>query len=149
MLLLSVAPFFATDAEAQDPRRAIEGTWFVQITFRNCADGTPVGSGFGLNTFAEGGVMLGEPSAPIAATRTGHGHWTHVGGTRFINRMALFAYNPATGSLIGVRLVTRNIDVGPGPAEFRTSDTDQLYDPVTYAPIGAPGCGTGVGRRIP
>ena len=45
--------------------------------------------------------------------------------------------------------VTGNIEVGPGPNEFTTIDTDQLYDPVTYAPVGSQGCVTGVGRRLP
>ena len=148
-LVASMAGFFATAAQAQDPKRAIEGTWFVQLTFRNCADGSALAPGFSLNTFAEGGTMMGTPSAPVAATRTGHGVWTHVEGTTFVNRLALFAYNPATGALVGVRLVTRQINVGPSRDEFTARDTDQLYDPVTYAPIGPPGCGTGIGRRLP
>ena len=93
--------------------------------------------------------MMGTPSAPVTAIRTGHGWWTHLGGRQFVNRMALFAYNPQTGALVGVRLVTRNIEVGPGADEFTARDTDQLYDPVTYAPIGSQGCVTGVGRRLP
>jgi hypothetical protein len=149
MLVALMIVSFAGRADAQDPKRAIEGTWFVQLTFRNCADGTALGSAFGLNTFAQGGTMLGTPSAPVAATRTGQGYWTHVAGATFQNRMALFAYNPQTGALAGVRLVTRTIDVGPGPDEFRSRDTDQLYDPVTLLPIGAQGCVTGVGRRLP
>jgi hypothetical protein len=140
---------FAARAEAQDPKRAIEGTWFVQLTFRNCADGTALGTGFGLNTFSQGGTMMGTPSAPVAATRSGHGYWTHVAGATFQNRLALFAYNPQTGALAGVRLVTRNIDIGPGGDQFTSRDTDQLYDPVSLLPIGAPGCVTAVGRRLP
>jgi hypothetical protein len=149
IVLTLIAAASAARAEAQDPKRAIEGTWFVQLTFRNCADGTATGSSFGLNTFVEGGAMLGEPSAPVTVNRTGHGFWTYVGGTSFLNRMAIFAYNPQTGALAGVRLVTRNIDVGPGRDEFTSRDTDQLYDPLTFAPIGAPGCTTGVARRLP
>ena len=45
--------------------------------------------------------MLGTPSAPVAAIRTGQGWWTHLEGRRFLNRMALFAYNPQTGALAG------------------------------------------------
>jgi hypothetical protein len=148
-LVFGVASLCPTQAAAQDPKRAIEGTWFVQLTFRNCADGTPVGTGFGMNNFIQGGAMLGEPSAPVAAARTGHGFWTHVAGSRFENRMALFAYNPQTNALTGVRVVIRTIDIGPSPDEFRTNDTDQLYDPLTFAPIGSAGCTTGIGRRLP
>jgi hypothetical protein len=149
MLAALITGALATRAEAQDPKRAIEGTWFVQLTFRNCADGTAMGSAFGLNTFVEGGAMLGEPSAPVAVNRTGHGYWISVAGTAFLNRMALFSYNPQTGALAGVRLVTRNIDVGPGRDEFTSRDSDQLYDPLTFTPIGPQGCATGIGRRLP
>jgi hypothetical protein len=139
---------FSTPAHAQGPSRRIEGTWFVQLTFRNCADGTVLGSAFGLNTFVPGGTMLGTPSAPPAATRTGHGVWTHAGGANFFNRMGLFAYNPQTGALIGIRVVSRNIEL-TGPDGFISRDSDQLYDPATLTPIGGPGCVTGVGRRVP
>jgi hypothetical protein len=148
-LAVLMSALFSSRAEAQDPSRSIEGTWFVQLTFRNCDTGAVLGSGFGLNTFVPGGTMLGTPNAPPAAIRTGHGVWTHVAGTRFFNRMGLFNYNPQTGAFAGIRVVTRNIELGPGPDQFTSRDTDQLYDPATFAPIGGPGCVTGVGRRVP
>jgi hypothetical protein len=136
-------------ASAQDPKRAIVGTWFVQQTFRNCADGTVVGTGFAMNTFSEGGTMLGTPGAPVAASRTGHGLWAHVAGKQFSNRIMLFQYNPQTGAPIGVRLVTRLPELDATGDQFTSTDTDQLYDPATLTPIGNPGCGTTIGRRLP
>ena len=140
---------FSSRVGAQDPARALEGTWVVQLTFRNCADGTPLNSAYGLNTFIPGGTMLGTPSAPPAAVRTGHGVWRHEGGARFFNRMGLWAYNSQTGALLGLRVVSRNIELGPGGDEFRASDSEQVYDPVTLAPVGPVACITGVGRRVP
>lgn len=137
-----------TTLTAQEPH-AIEGTWFVQLTMRSCADGTALGSGSSLNTFASGGTMIGTPSAPVAAIRTGQGTWKHTGGRAFSNRLALFAYNPQTGLLSGIRLVTRRIEVDPGLNQFTSRDTEQLYDAATLAPVGSPGCATGVGRRLP
>jgi hypothetical protein len=140
---------FSARSEAQEPSRAIEGTWLVQLTFRNCADGTALSSAFGLNTFLPGGTMLGTPSAPPAAVRTGHGVWRHVSGARFFSRMGLWAYNPQTGALLGLRVVSRNIELGPGADEFTAIDSEQVYDPTTLTPIGAQSCLTGVGRRVP
>jgi hypothetical protein len=148
-LAVLVSLVFSMGAEAQEPSRVLEGTWLVQLTFRNCDDGTPIRSGFGLNTFVPGGTMLGTPSSPIAAVRTGHGVWRHVVGSRFFNRLGLWAYDPQTGALLGLRVVSRNIEVGPGPDEFRASDSEQIYDPTTLTPIGAQTCITGVGRRVP
>jgi hypothetical protein len=145
-ILVSLAS--STRADAQNPARAIEGTWLVQLTFRNCADGTVLRSGFGLNTFVPGGTMLGTPSSPVAAVRTGHGVWQHVGGSRFFNRMGLWAYDTQTGALLGLRVVSRNIDVSPDSDEFTATDTEQVYDPTTLAPIGAQTCIAGVGRRV-
>lgn len=147
-LAILVSLVSSTRADAQNPARALEGTWLVQLTFRNCADGTVLRSGFGLNTFLQGGTMLGTPSSPVAAVRTGHGVWQHVAGSRFFSRMGLWAYDTQTGALLGLRVVSRNIDVGPGLDEFTSSDTEQLYDPATLAPIGGQACITGVGRRV-
>jgi hypothetical protein len=144
-----MAATFATAAHAEDPKRAIVGTWFVNQTFRNCADGTVVGTGFAMNTFSEGGTMMGTPAAPVAASRTGHGVWAHIGGKRFSNRVILFQYDPQTGALRGVRLVTRRLELNATGDQFTSTDTDQLYDPTTLDPIGNPGCGTTFGRRLP
>jgi hypothetical protein len=148
-LAVLVPLVFSTRGEAQEPSRTIEGTWLVQLTFRDCADGTVLRSAFGLNTFLPGGTMLGTPSSPTAAVRTGHGVWRHVGESRFFSRMGLWAYNPQTGALLGLRVVLRNIEVGPGPDEFRASDTEQVYDPTTLTRVGAQSCITGIGRRVP
>lgn len=140
---------FSASAYAQDASPRIEGTWLVQITMRNCGDDSVVGSAFGLNTFVPGGTMLAAPGGPTAAIRNGQGVWTYAGGSRFSNRFVMFAYNPQTGAFAGIRVVTRTIEVGPGPDQFRSRDTDQLYDPATLVPLGPQGCGTGAGRRVP
>jgi len=148
-IVTAITATFSTAAFAQDPKRAIVGTWFVTQTFRNCADGTVIGTGFAMNTFSEGGTMMGTPGAPVAASRTGHGVWAHVAGKQFSNRVILFQYNPQTGAPIGVRLVTRRPELDATGDQFTSTDTDQLYDPTTLAPIGNPGCGTTFGRRLP
>jgi hypothetical protein len=148
-LAVLIAVMFSTAAEAQDPSRRIEGTWVVQLTFRNCVTGEVIGSGFAMNTFVPGGMMLGTPNGPPAAIRNGHGVWTYLGGTNFANRVGLWAYNPQTGAFRGLQVVTRDIELDAGGDSFTSRDTDQLYDPATFAPIGSPGCTTGVGRRVP
>jgi hypothetical protein len=147
-LAILVSLLSSSRVDAENPARALEGTWLVQLTFRNCADGTVLRSGYGLNTFIPGGTVLGTPSSPVAAVRTGHGVWEHVGGSRFFSRMGLWAYDTQTGALLGLRVVSRNIDVGPGSDEFTASDTEQVYDPTTLVPIGPQSCITGVGRRV-
>lgn len=49
----------------------------------------------------------------------------------------------------GVRLVTRRPELDETGDQFLSTDTDQLYDPATLVPIGNPGCGTTLGRRLP
>jgi hypothetical protein len=147
--VLAITATLTTAAHAQDPKRAIVGTWFVQQTFRNCADGTVVGTGFAMNTFSEGGTMMGTPGAPVAASRTGHGVWAHVAGKQFSNRIILFQYTPQTGAFLRMRLVTRRPELDDTGNQFTSTDTDQLYVPSTLAPIGNPGCGTTLGRRLP
>lgn len=147
--VVAITAMLTTAAQAQDPKRAIVGTWFVNQTFRNCADGGVVGTGFAMNTFSEGGTMMGTPASPVVASRTGHGVWAHLAGNQFSNRVILFQYDPQTGALRGVRLVTRRPVLDATGDQFTSTDTDQLYDPTTLAPIGNPGCGTTFGRRLP
>ena len=149
VLAALVVGWLSMPAQAENPHRRIEGTWLVQLTMRNCADETPISSGFGLNTFIQGGTMLGTPSAPPAVVRTGHGVWSHIGGDEFTNQMTLFTYNPQTGALSGLQVVSRRIALEPAGDEFSSRDIFQQYDPATLTPIGPQGCATGAGRRMP
>ena len=72
----------------------------------------------------------------LAYGATACGDAATVSPTRFFNRMGLWAYDPLTGALLGLRVVSRNVEGGPGPDKFRASDSEQIYDPTTLTPIG-------------
>ena len=143
-LVLALAPMAA--AQSDDAANQIEGTWRVQITFRNCADGTPTGTvGQGMNTFIHGGSMIGTPSAPPVFIRTGHGVWVHEGGKSFVNRLVFFTYS-ATGVPTGRQETLRRIELGPGPDEYTSADVAANYDLAGNRVGGA--CVTGHGTRM-
>jgi hypothetical protein len=124
----------------------IEGTWRVQLTFRNCQTGAALATGPTMNTFLEGGSVIATPSASPAIIRTGHGAWKHIGGGSFVNTLLFFVYNPATGAFAGTQRVTRNIDLAAGSDEFTSTDSFETTDPNGI--VTASGCVTGIGQRL-
>jgi hypothetical protein len=147
VLVLSLAQNEAAQTNNSDSgARKLEGTWRVQITFRNCADGTPTGVvALGLNTFIHGGSMIGTPSAPPQLIRTGHGVWAQLGGQSYVNKLVFFTYS-ATGVPTGTQEVTRHIELGPGPNEFISADVFDVLD-LGGNKVGS-GCVTGIGKRL-
>ena len=124
----------------------IEGTWRVQLTFRNCQTGAALATVPTMNTFLDGGSMIATPSASPALTHTGHGVWKHIGGRSFINTLLLFVYNPTTGAFAGTQRVTRNLDLAEGSDEFTSTDSFETIDPNGI--VTASGCVTGIGQRL-
>ena len=101
----------------------IEGTWRVQLTFRDCQTGAAGRNGSNSEHILDGGSMIATPSASPAVIRTGHGVWKHAGGRNFINTIVFFVYNPTTGAFAGTQRVTRNIELEEGSDEFTSTDS--------------------------
>jgi hypothetical protein len=60
----------------------IVGTWFVEVTLRNCTTDAALGSFNSLTTFHEGGTLSESTSSPtfaIGQRGPGHGNWTAEG----------------------------------------------------------------------
>jgi hypothetical protein len=124
----------------------IEGTWRVQLTFRDCQTGAAGPTVPTLNTFLEGGSMIATPSASPALVRTGHGVWKHAGGRNFINTIVFFGYNPTTGAFAGTQKVTRNLELEEGSDEFASTDSFEMTDP--SGTVISSGCATATARRL-
>jgi hypothetical protein len=86
----------------------IEGTWRVQLTFRDCQTGAAGPTVPALNTFLDGGSMIATPSASPALVRTGHGVWRHAGGRNFMNTLVFSAITRRMALLPGLRSDTKH-----------------------------------------
>ena len=104
-MVLSAASAVSAQPSAGEGR-TLQGTWYVQVTIRDCATGAalapPVRS---LVTFAAGGSVhesVGGGGFAPGQRSDGHGTWTHKGGQTYDQRF--------------VALVNFSTPPGPGPA---------------------------------
>ena len=65
----------------------------------------------------------------LAYGATACGDAARVSPTRFFNRMGLWAYDPLTGALLGLRVVSRNVEVGPGPTSSEPATANRYTTP--------------------
>lgn len=90
------------------PKGRIIGTWFVEVTLRNCATDAALGSFNSLTTFHEGGTLSESTSSPTFATGQrgpGHGNWTAEGRR---------TYNSQIVNLINFYSPPKNLPGTPG-----------------------------------
>ncbi len=87
--------------------RTVQGTWYVQVTPRNCFTGAQVAPPIvSLVTFHKGGTLTEAPAATVFAPgqRTpGHGTWERQPGGTYEQRFAaLIAFTTAPGPVFGL-----------------------------------------------
>ncbi len=107
--------------------RRIEGTWFLQVTLRQCDTGAEIPNSTlpALHTFLSGGAMLSNPAT--SGLSTGHGVWTHTGGDTFKNTIRLFAFTPGA-TLAGIVTVARDIVLSPDGGSLTSNDVSEFRD---------------------
>jgi hypothetical protein len=143
-------------ALAQPPAAALQGTWGVLVTTRNCATNAPLGPPFNsLVTFAEGGTISESPGGVAFAPdqrSPGHGVWAHQGGVTFSQRMiALIRFStppnpPASpGFQAGWQIVSHTVTMSDAD-HFTSSGTNQNFD--LNRQLYRTGCSTAVGERF-
>lgn len=124
--------------------RALEGTWNVVVTLRNCDTGAPVGTFKAMDLFIQGGSMVDTNAAPPTTRGPGFGSWEYVGEQQFTATLRFFIYNP-DGSFAGVRRVAQEISMGDDNNSWESTVTNIIFNPAG-TPI-ATGCGTTVAVR--
>lgn len=81
-LLVTSGPVGRAQSYNANPKNRIVGTWFIEVTLRNCATAAALGSFNSLTTFHEGGTLSESTSNPtfaIGQRGPGHGNWTAEG----------------------------------------------------------------------
>jgi len=119
--------------------RAIEGTWMVTVTLRNCDTGDPLGTFKAMDLFIQGGSVVDTNAAPTATRGPGFGSWEYSGVQEFTATLRFFIYNP-DGSFAGVRRIAQNITMGFDNNSWESTVTNIIFNPAG-TPI-ATGCAT-------
>lgn len=141
---------------AQSQAVALQGTWGVLVTLRDCATTAPLGPPFNsLVTFAEGGTLSESPGGVAYAPgqrSSGHGGWAHQGGLTFSQRIvALILFTtpanfPASpGFQAGWQIINHTVTLSDAD-HFTSAGGSQLFD-LNRQPYRT-GCSTAVGERF-
>lgn len=154
--LLTTAPSSPHAQSADD--RGIVGTWFVQVTLRNCQTNAPAGPAFNsLVTFhVDGTVTEAAATASFApGQRTpGHGTWTRSGPRTYQqNMLALISFDtpagypvPPGGFLAGGQTVNQTVTLVDAN-HLTSAGTNAFY--TTGLQLYRTGCSTADAVRFP
>jgi len=99
------------------PKSALEGTWLVQVTLRNCATSASLGSFNSIVTFHTGGTLSEATSSPgfaIGQRSPGHGSWAPQGHHEYSQRMVALVNFDTAANLPGTPGFDPSRPVTPG-----------------------------------
>lgn len=153
VLFLAATSAFAQQSGSQ--ARTVEGTWYVQVTPRNCDTGAQIAPVVNsLVTFAQGGTMnesAGGGAFAPGQRSGGHGTWTHAGGHTFTQRfvaLILFTTPPTAfgpGFEAGWQTVEHTVEVIDAD-HIASAGTNSFYR--STGEVYRTGCSTATGRRF-
>ena len=126
--------------------RKLEGTWYTDVTVRDCQTGITLRTFPALNTFAEGGTLIDTTTAVNPALRSpGHGTWEKVDRHNYTSVSLAFLFSP-TGVWTGTQRITQAIEVGPGGDDATSDASSQIFN--TAGNLTAMQCSAAVLRRL-
>ena len=124
--------------------RALEGTWNVIVTIRNCQTGTAITSFKAMDLFIQGGSVVDTNAAPPSTRGPGFGSWEFLGDHNFRATLRFFLYNPY-GSFAGVRRIAQEISIAEDNETWESTVGITVFDPAGNPTATA--CGTAVAAR--
>ncbi len=90
--------------EPESEKGGVVGTWYTNVTLRNCQTGAEIRSFPALNTFGPGGTLIDTTTATSPAFRSpGHGAWEKTGADTYNAVSWAFLFSPAGVWVAGLR----------------------------------------------
>lgn len=130
--------------EGNSKSGGLEGTWFTQVTIRDCQTKAMLRVFPALNSFHQGETLSDTTTGLSLSVRSpGHGRWEKTGSNTFRAISIAFLFN-AAGVSLGTQQLTHLIEVHGDESSFTSSVA--TFD--TSGNLLSTGCATAVGRRI-
>jgi hypothetical protein len=130
--------------EDNSKSRGLEGTWFTQVTIRDCQTNAVVRLFPALNTFHRGETMTDTTTGVSPSVRSpGLGKWEKTGSHSFSATSLAFLFS-STGVPTGTQQLTHRIEMQGDEISFTSSVA--IFD--NNGNVVTTGCATAVGRRI-
>jgi len=139
-IAIAISPAYADDSNSGK----LQGTWFTDVTIRQCGTGTVLRTFTAINTFNEGETMIDTTSGASPALRSpGLGKWEKTGSHTYSAVSLALLFNPA-GVWTGTQKLTHVIEVN-GDENVFTSQSE-IFD--TAGTRISSGCATANGHRL-
>jgi hypothetical protein len=156
VLLISTVGAGLAQSNESASKSGLEGTWFVQVTLRDCSTDAPIGPPFGsLVTFHRGGTLsetTGSPAFAIGQRSDGHGTWSFEGRNTYTQRIVnLINFDTAPnfprspGFFAGWSVVSHTVELIDAN-HATSSGTNAFYR--TDGTVYRTGCSTAVSVRF-
>lgn len=134
----------AGDSEAQGEQ--IEGSWYTQVSIRDCRTNAELRSFPALGTFAKGGTLIDTTGGfPPSMRSPGHGFWEKAGGRTYHAMTIALLFN-AAGVVTGTQKLTQTIEIAADRKTSNSTAVTEFYD--TNGVLTNSGCATAVARLI-
>jgi len=109
--------------------RALEGSWDVQVTVRNCQTGAAITTFPAMGTFMFGGTALvSEAGIPSALKTPAHGVWSHIMRNTYRFKTKAFNFN-ASGNFTGWIIINNEANLNRRADKFTSIGTAEVYAP--------------------
>ena len=142
-MTMSLVPMRAAD-DSRSQTGKLEGTWFTQVTIRDCQNGAVLRTFSALNTFNSGGTMTDTTTGASPSLRSpGLGKWEKAGSKTYNAISLAFLFNSA-GIWTGTQKLAHTIEVVGNNSTF--TSTNQIFDP--SGTLVSTGCATAVGQQM-
>ena len=130
--------------ESKGERGKLVGTWFTNVTARDCGTEQEIRSFPALGNFASGGTLSDTTTAISPALRSpGHGTWEQVGRNKYNSISLAFLFSPA-GVWTGTQRITQDIEIRKN--RFISTASIRYFD--TAGNVTMKGCATAAGTRV-
>ena len=143
LALVSLTPAQVTD-ESQSGSEKLEGTWFTQVSIRDCTTGAVLRTFPSLGNYLQGGTSTDTTTGISPSLRSpGFGTWEKTGGQTYSAVALAFLFNPA-GAWTGMQKLTHTIKLKGDLIDY--TSTVEFFD--TEGKVTTTGCATAVGHRL-
>lgn len=131
-------------AEPEPAADSLAGTWYTQVTLRNCQTGAALRTFPALASFAAGGTVTDTTTGfPPLLRSPGHGSWEKTGPHTYRSISVAFLFSPA-GMWTGVQKLIQTITIED--RHYSSTAANQIFD--TGGNLTVSGCATASAARV-
>ena len=143
VIVMSLANL-ASAAEPEPASEGLVGTWYTQVTARNCQTGVALRTFPALASFAPGGIVTDTTTAfPLALRSPGHGSWEKIAPNTYTSISVAFLFSPA-GVWTGIQKLTQTIIIENN--QYSSTAANRIFD--TAGNLTVTSCATASASRV-